>query len=36
MHSVAKDAEDNRFEQIHRAAVEKRRTPTARNATTAG
>ncbi|PSJ54223.1 hypothetical protein [Kumtagia ephedrae] len=25
MHSVTKDAEDNRFEQIHKAAVEKRR-----------
>ncbi|MGO4831661.1 hypothetical protein AB4144_05100 [Rhizobiaceae sp. 2RAB30] len=25
MHSVAKDAQDNRFEQIHKAAVEKRR-----------
>jgi hypothetical protein len=25
MHSVAKDAEDNRFEQIRKAAAEKRR-----------
>jgi hypothetical protein len=27
MHSVAKDAEDNRFEQIRKAAAEKRRRP---------